>query len=178
MTRTNAREAEDERRSRQIVRHDVDIRIARDGTWFHEGSAIDRRPLVKLFAGILRREGDEYFLETPVEKARIRVEDAPFVAVEVTSEGEGRQRRLTFRTNIGEEVTAGPDHPIRIAFDPATQEPSPYVLVRDGLEALIARPVYYELVAMGTPAEVDGREVLGIHSGGAFYVLGATDDAA
>ncbi len=166
-------------RFRQIIQGDIDIRIARDGVWYHEGSPINRKPLVKLFAGILKREPDgEYYLETPAEKRRITVDDAPFVAVAVDAAGEGAERQLTFRTNVDDEMTAGPDHPIRVTFDEATGEPSPYVLVRDGLDALIARAVYYELVNMGEGATVDGREVLGVWSGGAFYVLGVMSDDA
>ena len=168
-----------EKRFREIICGDIDIRIARDGTWFHEGSPINRKPLVKLFAGILIREADgEYYLETPAEKRRISVDDAPFVAVEVTAVGDGSTRRLTFRSNVDDEITAGPDHPIRVVFDPDTGEPAPYILVRDGLEALIARSVYYELVNLGETRRVDGREVLGVASEGGFYVLGdMTDDA-
>lgn len=162
----------DERRFRELLAADIDIRIARDGTWFHEGGAIRRPALVRLFAGILKREGDEYFLITPVEKRRITVEDAPFVAVEVTAE----EGDLTFRTNVDDTVTAGPEHPIRVTFDDETGEPSPYVMVRDGMEALIARPVYYELVGLGDLAERDGRQALIVRSGGAAFVLGYADD--
>jgi len=166
----------DEQRFRELLTGDIDIAIARDGTWIHEGGAIRRPALVKLFASILHREGEEYFLITPVEKRRIRVEDAPFVAVEVTAGGGETARCLTFRTNVDDTVTAGPDHPIRVAFDPETGEPSPYVLVREGLEALIARPVYYELVAMGDLVAREGRQALVVHSGGTTFVLGYADD--
>jgi uncharacterized protein len=181
MTPTQAREDDDskaapkggdERRFRELLAADIDIRIARDGTWYHEGGAIRRPALVKLFAGILKREGDEYFLITPVEKRRIRVEDAPFIAVAVTAEA----GKLTFRTNVDDSVTAGPQHPIRVAFDDETGEPSPYVMVREGLEALIARPVYYELVGLGELAERDGRQALIVASGGAEFILGYADD--
>ena len=188
MTETQPREANlaeaaqdraAEKRFREIIRGNIDIRIARNGTWFHEGSPINRKSLVKLFAGILKREADgAYYLETPAEKRRITVDDAPFVAVEVTAEGEGGERRLTFRTNVGDEVTAGPDHPIRVVFDAQTGEPAPYILVRGGMEALIARPVYYELVNMGEVRTVDGSDVLGVASGGAFHVLGGMSDDA
>jgi hypothetical protein len=174
-----ARERAAQKRFREIISGDIDIRIARDGTWFHEGSPINRPSLVKLFAGILKREADgEYYLETPAEKRRITVDDAPFVAVEVTAEGAGDDRRLSFRTNVGDVVTAGPDHPIRVAFDAATGEPSPYVMVRGGMEALIARPVYYDLVDMGETRGQKGGEVLGVTSGGAFFVLGRMGDDA
>jgi len=128
---------------------DLQIRIARDGTWFYRGSLIARLPLVKLFASVLRREADgSYWLVTPAERGRVEVEDAPFLAVELTAEGEGREQQLIFRTNLDDIVTAGPDHPLRTetAVD---GEPSPYILVRDGLEALLARPVFYQLVDLG-----------------------------
>src|SRR3954468_16023017 len=117
------------------------MRIARDGTWFHEGSPIGRPAMVRLFSTILRREPDGgYVLVTPAEKLDIHVEDAPFVAVEMKSEGEGRARSLAFRLNTGDLVVAGPDH--RLRFD---EGPHPYLEVRPGLDALVARPVYYEL---------------------------------
>jgi hypothetical protein len=111
---------------------------------YHD-SPIRRLPLVKLFASVLRHENGEYWLVTPVERGRIEVEDAPFVAVEVKAEGEGEAQSLSFRTNLDEWVTAGPDHPIRVAFAAGTGEPSPYIQVKGGLEALLARPVFYEL---------------------------------
>ncbi len=155
---------------------DFDMRIARDGTWFYRGSPIGRKALVKLFASVLRREADgSYWLVTPVERGRIEVEDAPFTAVELKVEGDGRARRLTFRTNVDEEVTADASHPIRVAEDPVTGEPSPYVLVRDGLEALILRPVFYELVELAEERVVDGRTVLGVWSAGNFFPLGALE---
>lgn len=166
----------DRERFRELLTADIDITIARDGTWIHEGGAIRRPALVRLFAGILHREGEDYVLITPAEKRRITVEDAPFVAVEVTVEGQGAGRSLTFRTNVDDTVTAGPDRPIRVAFDGETGEPSPYVLVREGLEALIARPVYYELVAMGELVPRDGRQALIVHSGGAEFILGYAHD--
>jgi uncharacterized protein len=148
------------------------MRIARDGTWFYRGSPIGRKPLVKLFSTVLRRENGEYWLVTPVERGRILVDDAPFVAVEVDSAGEGRDRRLTFRTNVDDTVTVDADHPIRVDHDPASGEPSPYVTVRDGLEAKILRPVYYHLIEMGEFAEIDGVEQLGVWSSGRFFPLG------
>ena len=185
MTQTNARDqnssdsgtASDTQRLAEILTADIDIRIARDGTWFHEGGAIRRKPLVKLFAGILRRDDDgAYVLVTPVERRRIQVEDAPFVAVEATIAGEGKDQKVEFRTNVDDAVVAGPKHPIRVVIDPETAEPSPYVLVRGGLEALIARPVYYQLVEAGRVLEAGRSEVLGIDSCGVFFVLGALND--
>jgi hypothetical protein len=144
-----------------------DMRIARDGTWFHQGSPIGRQAMVRLFSTILRREPDgAYVLVTPVEKLDIEVEDAPFVAVELKSEGEGENRSLAFRLNTGDLVVAGPDHPLRFAA--AGDGPHPYVEVRRGLEALIARPVYYELANL---ALAEGAEPAGLWSGGAFFPL-------
>src|SRR5215471_8017890 len=116
---------------------DFDMRIARDGTWFYRGSPIGRKPLVKLFSTVLRRENGEFWLVTPVERGRILVDDAPFVAVEVDAVGEGADRRLTFRTNVDDIVTADAAHPIRVDHDPESGEPSPYITVRNGLEARI-----------------------------------------
>ena len=148
------------------------IRIARDGTWHYLGTPIKRMPLVKLFSTVLRREEDRYWLVTPVERGLIDVDDAPFVAVEVTVEGEGQATRLTFRTNLDEEILAGPDHPIRVEIDPATEEPAPYIYVRDNLEALIARPVFYELVELAEEVE-GGHEIeLRIWSDGRVFSLG------
>lgn len=150
---------------------DIDIRIGRDGTWFYHGSPIGRKPLVKLFASVLRREDDgEYWLVTPVERARIAVDDAPFVAVAMTSVGAGRDRHLSFRTNLDHEVVAGPDRPIRVDIDSASGEPSPYVAMGGGVEALIARSVFYDLVEF---AEEEPRSgVLAVWSAGARFVLG------
>jgi hypothetical protein len=140
------------------------MRIARDGTWFHEGSPIGRPAMVRLFSTILRRELDGGFvLVTPVEKLAIEVEDAPFVAVELKSEGEGRGRSLAFRLNTGEMVVAGPGH--RLRFEAG---PHPYLEVRPGLDALIARPVYYELAEA---ALAEGESPPGLWSRGAFFAL-------
>jgi hypothetical protein len=144
---------------------DLDMRIARDGTWFYLGTPIGRKPLVKLFSSILKREDDRYYLVTPVEKVGISVDDAPFVAVDFTAEGEERAQRLTFTTQVDDEVTAGPDHPIRVTRDASSGEPSPYVHVRAGLEALIDRKSFYRLVDLGSV--VDGQ--FGVWSGGAFF---------
>ena len=155
---------------------DSDMRIARDGTWFYQGSPIGRAAMVRLFSTVLRREGDgDYVLVTPVEKLDILVEDAPFVAVELKSEGEGPARRLAFRLNTDEVVVAGPDHPLRFSESTApenTDGPRPYLHVRGaigkGLEALIARPLYYELAEM---ALSDGEEPLSVWSDGARFPL-------
>ena len=155
---------------------DFGIAIGRDGTWYYHGSPIGRKPLVKLFASVLRRdEGGEYWLITPVERGRILVEDAPFTAVEVTAEGDGKERILRFRTNLDDEVEAGPDHPIRVDHDLASGEPSPYVHVRGGLEARILRPVYYHLVELGDEVKRDGETMFGVWSHGQFFPLGPVE---
>jgi hypothetical protein len=146
---------------------DLDMRIARDGTWFYLGTPIGRPELVRLFSTILRRDGDDYFLVTPVEKVGITVDDAPFVAVDFTTEGQDEGQNLRFETNVGDHVTAGPEHPIRVERDPQTGEPSPYVHVRADLEALIDRKSFYRLVEIG--ARRDGW--FGLWSGGTFFPI-------
>ena len=148
---------------------DLDIRIARDGTWFYLGTPIGRPELVRLFSTILRRDGQDYFLVTPVEKVGIIVDDAPFVAVDFIAIGTGRTQNLTFETNVGDNVVAGPDAPIRVVRDPQTDEPSPYVLVRANLEALIDRKSFYRLVDIGTHHLVKGEQWFGLWSGGEFF---------
>ena len=156
-----------------------DIRIARDGTWFYRGSPIGRLPLVRLFSTVLRRDADgSYWLVTSAERGRITVDDAPFVAVEVTIAGEGRQQQLIFRTNVDDTVAAGGDHPLRIVNDAATGEPNPYVLVRNGLEARLSRPVFYELVERGTEERVGDTTLFGVWSKGRFFPLGRLDGEA
>jgi len=146
---------------------DSAMRIARDGTWFHEGSPIGRPAMVRLFSTILRREPDGSFvLVTPVEKLDIAVEDAPFIAVELKSEGVGRERSLGFRLNTGDVVVAGPNH--RLRFEERADGPHPYLLVRSGLEALVARPVYYELAAL---ALAEGADPPSLWSDGACFPL-------
>ncbi|CAN7364797.1 DUF1285 domain-containing protein [Aquipseudomonas alcaligenes] len=151
---------------------DIDMRIARDGTWFYLGTPIGRKPMVKLFSTIIRRDGDDYFLVTPVEKVGITVDDAPFVAVSVEVSGEGEEQVLRFVTNVEDEVEAGAEHPIRVETDPITQEPAPYVHVRTNLEALIHRNVFYQLVELAVVREIDGRNWLGVWSGGQFFPIG------
>ena len=147
---------------------DLDMRIARDGTWFYLGTPIGRPALVKLFSTILRKDEDKYFLVTPVEKVGITVDDAPFVAVDVNASGSGAEQVLQFETQVGDVFEAGPDHPIRVSYDDAG-EPSPYVLVRRNLEALIDRKSFYRLVDLGVHHEVDGTRWFGVWSGGAFF---------
>ena len=148
---------------------DLDMRIARDGTWFYLGTPIGRKEMVRLFSTIIRRDGDDYFLVTPVEKVGIIVDDAPFVAVDFTTKGTGQDQILTFETNVGDFAVAGPDHPIRVVRDPETGEPSPYVLVRANLEALIDRKSFYRLVDIGTHEDCDGEPWFGIWSSGKFF---------
>ncbi len=150
-----------------------DITIAKDGSWYYRGTPIRRVELCKLFATVLRRENDgSYWLVTPVERGRIEVEDAPFTAVEMDVQGTGGDQILRFRTNLDHMVDAGADHPIRVQSDDETGEPRPYLAVRDGLEALILRPVYYEMVARAVERQLEGRRMLGVWSGGCFFAIG------
>ncbi|CUH42809.1 DUF1285 domain-containing protein [Ruegeria atlantica] len=150
---------------------DLDIHIAKDGSWTYLGSPINRFELVKLFSSILKKEDGKYCLVTPVEKVGITVEDAPFVAVDFDATGEGQTQVLTFTTRVGDTAIAGPDHPIRIVIDPETDEPSPYVLVRANLEARIDRKSFYRLVDIAT--HKDGW--FGVWSGGQFFPLVRSD---
>jgi hypothetical protein len=152
---------------------EIDIRIARDGTWFHEGIPIGRKEIVRLFSTILLKEADAFYLITPVEKMRIRVDDAPFLAVLLDAEGTGRDQRLVFTTNVGDEVVAGSDHPIRVDTNLQTGEPAPYIHVRRGLEARISRPVFYQLADMAESHTNSG--ILGVWSSGRFFVLGSAE---
>lgn len=155
---------------------DIDMEIRRNGQWFHEGAPIQRAPLVKLFSSVLRREDDDaYYLVTPVEKVRIRVEDAPFLATQVERVEREGQVYLQFTTQTGDVVVAGEEHPIRLAYhdEGHGDEPSPYVHVRDRLEALIHRNVYYELVRLGVSRPgADGRDELVVSSAGREFVIG------
>jgi len=150
----------------------LDMRIARDGTWYYRGSPINRIPLVKLFASVLRRESDgSYWLLTPAERGRVVVEDVPFVAVAVEVQGTGRGQQLIFRTNLDEIVTAGPEHPLRV--DKAEDgTPAPYIMVRPGLEGRLSRPVFYELVELGEAETIGGEQQFGVWSQGVFFRLG------
>lgn len=147
---------------------EIDIVIARDGRWIHEGRPINREALVRLFSTVLRKDPDGVHLVTPVEKLRIQVEDAPFVAVRLDRDGEA----LRFTTNVGDEVEAGPDNPIRVEIDADSGEPRPYVHVRRGLEALIARPVFYELVEMAQERSTESGPQFGVESNGAWFPIG------
>ena len=150
---------------------DLDLRIARDGTWFYLGTPIGRAPLVKLFSSILKREGDRYFLVTPVEKVGITVEDAPFVAIDFDVTGHGRDQTLTFTTRTEDTATLGPDHPLRVVRDPQTGAPSPYIRIRADLWALIDRKSFYRMVDLGCHEPHEGHNWFGLWSSGQFFPL-------
>jgi uncharacterized protein len=156
---------------------DVGLKIARNGNWYYQDSPIGRKPLVKLFASVLRREPDgHYYLVTPAERALILVEEVPFIAVEMRVEGSGQNQRLIFRTNVDDEVTAGGDHPLR--FRPERDGSfTPFVLVRDGLEARLDRPIYYDLVDAAVTKRGGGNDELGVWSGGTFFRFPPSHDS-
>ncbi|MEO1457455.1 MAG: DUF1285 domain-containing protein [Pseudomonadota bacterium] len=151
---------------------DLDIRIARNGQWWYLGTPIGRKELVRLFSSVLKLEDGRYYLVTPVEKIGITVEDAPFLAVDFRVEAPGPDQVLVFETSVGDETAAGPENPIRVARDAETGEPSPYVHVRRGLEALIDRKSFYRLVEIGEHrAGEDGERWFGLASGGRFFPI-------
>ena len=149
---------------------DLDMEIRRDGTWFYMGTPIGRHALVKLFSSILKLEDGQYFLVTPVEKVGIRVVDKPFVAVDIEAAGAGAEQVISFTTNVEDTVIAGPEHPIRVVRDEGG-EPSPYVMVRAGMEALIDRKSFYRLVDLGESHDVDGTDWFGVWSQGTFFPI-------
>jgi len=153
---------------------EIDIVIRRDGLWMHEGTPIGREALVRLFSTVLRLDPDGYHLVTPVEKLKIEVEDAPFLAVRVDREGEV----LRFTTNVGDVVEAGPEHALRVESDPETGEPAPYLHVRRGLEARLTRPVFYELVEMAEARETPEGRRFGVSSGGAWFPVAPAEGAS
>jgi uncharacterized protein len=153
---------------------DIDMRIASDGTWFYEKTPIGRPALVRLFASVLKREGDKYFLVTPVEKCGIAVDDAPFLAVEMRQDAAG-ERLLHFRTNVDDWVACGPDHPLRFEVEPATGGLKPYLYVRRELWAKLTRALFYDLVALGEERDISGERMFGVASGGAFFVMAPAD---
>lgn len=158
---------------------DIGMRIQADGTWLYQNSPIGRKPLVKLFSRILRRDEDgRTYLVTPVEKVDVAVDDAPFLAVEMQVENPGPDQQLIFRTNVDDVVRCGPDHPLRFADEPGTGGLKPYVLVRGRLEALLTRALYYDLVELAVPAPDGDNDKLGIWSGGAFFSLQAEAEGA
>jgi len=154
---------------------DLDMRIASDGTWFYLGTPIGRLPLVKLFASVLKREGDKHFLVTPVEKCGIIVEDAPFLAVEMQVEQGAQGQVLHFRTNVDDWVACGAEHRLRFVTDPATQGLKPYLHVRRDLWAKVARAVFYDLVELGEERMVDGTLMFGVASMGTFFAMAPAD---
>ena len=155
---------------------DLDMRIAANGDWFYRGSIIARPALVKLFASVLRIEEDgRHFLQTPVERGEVIVELAPFIATLMSVEGEGREQRLTFTTNVEDEVLAGAEHPMTFSLSKTTAEPVPLVEVRDGLMALMARPVFYQLVDLAVENETTGK--LEVWSDGQAFSLAGLEPA-
>ena len=155
---------------------DLDMRIAGDGTWFYLGTPIGRPALVRLFSTVLKRENGKYFLVTPVEKVGIRVDDAPFLAVEMQQDGEDGGRSLRFRTNVDDWVTCDAHHPLRFEMA-ADGGLVPYLHVRADLWAKVTRAIYYDLVELGEERIVDGREVFGVASGGQFFVMADAEQA-
>jgi len=163
---------------------EIDMRIAADGTWFYQKTPIGRAALVKLFASVLKREGERYFLVTPVEKCGITVDEAPFLAVELAvEEGDvaaesGSGRMLRFRTNVDDWVTAGPDHPLRFEPEPATGGLKRFLHVRRDLWAKVTRALFYDLVELGEEREIDGARMFGVASGSAFFAMAPADSIA
>jgi hypothetical protein len=155
---------------------DLDMRIASDGTWFYLKTPIGRPALVKLFASVLKREGEKYFLVTPVEKVGITVDDAPFMAVEMKQEGEEASRVLSFRTNVDDWVTCDGAHALRFEPEPGTGGLKPYLHVRRDLWALVTRPLFYDLVELGEERDVDGKRMFGVASSGEFFPMAPADD--
>ena len=154
---------------------EIDIRIATDGSWHHEGRRFQRDSMVKLFAGILRREQNDYYLVTPAEKLRIQVEDAPFVAVLVEQLNDSGTTAIVFTTNIGERIVVDQTHDLRVEIDAQTQQPRPYLHLRDGLEALISRSAFYDLLNLAYETECNGAACLAITSMGQEFTLGKID---
>ncbi len=155
---------------------DIDMRIASDGTWFYCGSPIGRRQIVKLFSSILIKEKDKYFLITPIEKVGIKVDDVPFIANDFERIIEDEKSYLVFHTNIEETVILSNKNPFRVIFNPETQEPSPYILVRDNIEAKIDRKSFYRLLDIAEYANVKGSKFLGIYSNKVFFPIISKDD--
>ncbi|MFK3665461.1 DUF1285 domain-containing protein [Ochrobactrum teleogrylli] len=155
---------------------DLDMEIKADGTWFYMGTPIGRKQLVRLFSTVLRKDADgKTYLVTPVEKVGIRVEDAPFIAVEMQVSGEDAAQTLTFRTNVGDVVEVDAEHPLRFVVEEASGGLKPYVLIRGRLEALVTRSVMYDLVALGEEIEMDGVALFAVRSGGAIFPIMPAD---
>lgn len=155
---------------------EIDIRIAADGTWYHEGDPILRHELVKLFSTVLRKDDDgRHYLVTPVERLAIKVDVAPLYVSEMYREGEGADQTLVFRTHTGDVAPLDDDHPLDVRVDAESGEPTPLILVRDSLQGILARSVFYDLVDIAEEREVDGVAVQGVMSAGKFRVIGRTD---
>ena len=164
----------------RVLCGDIDMRIAANGTWFYMGSPIGRKELVKLFSSVIRcDDGGDFWLVTPAEMARIQVDDAPFTAVELITEGVGEDRQISFRTNVDTIVPLDDEHPLRVETDMETGEPRPYITVKERLEALVVRSVFYQLIEEGEPLPTDGDDVWGVWgvwSAGCFFPIGPVAD--
>ncbi len=162
----------------RVLCGDIDMRIAANGTWFYLNSPIGRKELVKLFSSVIRcDDAGNYWLVTPAEMARIRVDDVPFTAVELLIEGEGEDRVVAFRTNVDTVITLDEEHPLRVATDVATGEPRPYIMLKDRMEALIVRSAFYQLIEEGEALDVGGDDVWGVWSAGCFFPIGPVEHA-
>jgi uncharacterized protein len=150
---------------------DIDMRIAADGTWFYQNTPIGRPALVKLFASVLKREGDKYFLVTPVEKVGLIVEEVPYLAVELRVEDDARGQVLNFRTNVDDWVAAGPGHALRFELQPENGGLKPYLHVRSDLWAKVTRSLFYDLVGLGEERDVGGTTMFGVSSAGEFFAM-------
>ncbi len=160
----------------RVVCDGLDMRIDREGVWYYQGSPIRRKELVCLFASVLtRNEAGEYWLITPSEICNVEVEDVPFLAVELFFSGAGREQIISLRSNVDEIVSVDNDHPLYVIDHPETGEPSPYLVMRNGIEARLTRAVFYELVSMGVEEPVDGALFFGVWSRGSFFPLGKLD---
>lgn len=157
---------------------DIDLVVDRQGQWHHEGVRFEREALAKLFASILRKDGDEYFVLTPVEKWRIQVEDVPFLITGMELHDPGPQQRIELSTSLGDRFCVDADHPLWVTTDPLSGEPSPYVRVRDRLDGLLSRSVFYRLAELLQSQTVDGSERMGVHSSGQFFVLNEAPESA
>ncbi len=180
---SNRPQAPVERLPVDAVCGEIDIRIDRTGLWFYHGSPIGRKELVKLFSSVLHRDEDgDYWLITPVEKGRIQVEDAPFMAIIMTVQGAGEDQQLHFVSNVGDTFCAGAEHPIRVKINRDTGEPTPYVRVRGSdttaLDAKINRPVFYDLVDLAIERETPDGPCLGVWSDGCFFIIGPIEPDA
>ena len=154
---------------------DLDIRIASDGTWFYLGTPIGRAPLVRLFASVLKREGDHYFLVTPVEKIGIVVEDAPFLAVEMRREDTASRPRLHFRTNVDDWIACDAAHALRFEREEGSGGLKPYLHVRRDLWAKVTRALFYDLAELGEERDVNGERLFGVASGDDFFPMTRAD---